>query len=314
MGKVAFVFPGQGAQAIGMGLDAFEQSAQARAIFETADRVLGEPLSELIFRGEEAELKKTVNTQPALLTASIAYWTLLADAGIRADVAAGHSLGEYSALVASGALSFEEAVKTVRMRGQLMEQAVPAGLGGMAAILGAERDALKALCATISAEIDQVELANVNCPGQIVVSGSVAGVQAVADQVKSIGAKRAIVLEVSGPFHSSLMQPAADALAPQLASIAWQMPSVPVVSNVTALPVQQAEAWAGLLQQQIVSPVQWEDSVNTMIEYGVDTFVEIGPGSVLAGLIKKIDKQVTVHNVNSLESLQATITALQGVE
>ncbi len=310
MSKIAFVFPGQGAQSIGMGRDAYEQSELARGVFEQADAELAESLSGLIFEGTEAELKKTANTQPALLTASVAYWTLLNQAGVHADVMAGHSLGEYSALVAAGAISFADAVRTVRRRGLLMEQAVPAGQGGMAAILGAEREALAGLCAQVSDSVGRVELANVNCPGQIVISGETAAVQAVADQVKSIGAKRAIVLEVSGPFHSSMMQSAANALADSLGALVWHQPSVPVVSNVTALPVTSASEFAELLKRQVVSPVLWEDSIQQMVSDGVDTFIEIGPGNVLSGLIKKIDKSVTCYNINSIDALNQTIQAL----
>jgi [acyl-carrier-protein] S-malonyltransferase len=304
MGKIAFVFPGQGAQAVGMGKDVYEQIEASRTYFETADRELGFALSALCFEGPEDQLKLTTNTQPALLTASVAYLAPLAQAGIRPDYVAGHSLGEYSALVAAGVLSFEDAVKTVRLRGQYMEQAVPAGQGAMAAVLGADRERLEALYKQLSSSVGAVEMANVNCPGQIVVSGTTAGVAAVVEQAKEgAGAKRAIPLEVSGPFHSSLMKPAAEQLAAHLATVSFNDAQVPVFANVTARPVQQAADIRELLVEQVVSPVLWEDCVQQMIDAGVDTFVEIGSGTVLAGLIKKVSKDVRVISVNSLTAV-----------
>lgn len=305
MGKIAFVFPGQGAQAVGMGKDVYEALPQSRAVFEKGDEVLGFPLSKLVFEGPESELKQTVNTQPALVTASVAYLEALSGLGIQPDYVAGHSLGEYSALVAAGVLSYEDAVRLVRLRGQFMEEAVPGGQGAMAAVLGAERAALAELCRSISEGGNSVELANVNCPGQIVVSGSVAGVNEVVQRVKEAGGKRAIPLEVSGPFHSSLMKEAAERLAAELHKVTFNTPAVPVIANVTASPVTDPEEIRELLVAQVFSPVLWQDSVEWLIASGVDTFVEIGSGSVLAGLIRKIDKNVKVVNINSLESAQA---------
>ncbi|MEI2394346.1 ACP S-malonyltransferase [Paenibacillus phytohabitans] len=304
MGKIAFVFPGQGAQAVGMGKDVYEALPQSRAVFEKGDEVLGFPLSKLIFEGPESELKQTVNTQPALVTASVAYLEALRDLGVTPDYVAGHSLGEYSALVAAGVLSYEDAVRLVRLRGQFMEEAVPGGQGAMAATLGADRAALTELCRSISEAGNSVELANVNCPGQIVVSGTVAGVNEVVQRVKEAGGKRAIPLEVSGPFHSSLMKEAAEQLAAELQKVTFNAPLIPVIVNVTAAPVTDPEEIRNLLVAQVFSPVLWQDSVEWLIADGVDTFVEIGSGSVLAGLIRKIDKNVKLVNINSLESAQ----------
>lgn len=306
MSKTAFVFPGQGAQAVGMGKDVYEAFDRSRSIFEQADEALGFSLSSIIFEGPDDALKQTANTQPALLTVSVALLKALEGRGLKPDYVAGHSLGEYSALVAAGVLSFEDAVRTVRARGQFMEQAVPSGLGAMAAVLGAERETLAALCAVITAEGSAVELANVNCPGQIVVSGTAAGVQAVVERGKEeAGAKRVIPLEVSGPFHSSLMKPAAANLQETLATINMKDASVPVVANVTARVATAADEIRSLLVEQVYSPVLWEDSVRYLIEQGVDTFVEIGSGTVLAGLIKKIDKNVRVISINSISALEA---------
>lgn len=305
MGKTALVFPGQGAQSVGMGHDAFVADERAKACFEQADRLLGYALSELAFNGPEEQLKLTYNTQPALLVTSIAYYELAKSAGITADYVAGHSLGEYTALVAAGALSFTDAVTIVRKRGEYMDQAVPAGQGAMAAVLGAERADLAALCAEITSSGAPVELANVNCPGQIVVSGSKEGVAAVVGRGKEAGAKRVIPLEVSGPFHSSLMKPAADKLALTLEGAAWSNAAIPVVANVHAAPETDADTIRRLLVEQVYSPVLWEDSVRRMIDEGVDTFVEIGPGSVLAGLIKKTSRDVRCVSLNSLQAIEA---------
>lgn len=305
MTKTAFVFPGQGAQAVGMGKDAYDAFESAKQVFQEADTALGINLSSIIFEGPEEALKQTANTQPALLTVSIAYLKLLENSGLKADYVAGHSLGEYSALVAAGVMAFEDAVRTVRARGQYMEQAVPSGLGAMAAVLGAEREDLANLCASITAEGNAVELANVNCPGQIVVSGTAAGVQAVVERGKEAGAKRVIPLEVSGPFHSSLMKPAAEQLADKLAGVELKDAAIPVIANVTAKELTEASAIRGLLVEQVYSPVLWEDSIRYLIEQGVDTFVEIGSGTVLTGLIKKIDRNVRVLSVNSIAALES---------
>lgn len=304
MGKIAFVFPGQGAQSVGMAKDVFDEIPASRHVIETADEALGFSLSSIIFDGPDQDLKQTYNTQPALLAASVAYLEAFREKGITPDYVAGHSLGEYSALVASKVLSLEEAVSIVRSRGEFMEQAVPGGQGAMAAVLGADREALSTLCRSVSEQGNSVELANINCPGQIVISGSSEGVAAVSARVKEAGGKRAIPLEVSGPFHSSLMREAAELLAGKLKNVQLSAPSVPVVANVNALPVNDPEQIRELLVAQVYSPVLWHDSVEWMISQGVDTFVEIGPGNVLTGLIKKLDKNVKLININSLASIK----------
>ncbi|MFB5673544.1 ACP S-malonyltransferase [Paenibacillus terreus] len=310
MGKTAFVFPGQGSQSVGMAKDVYEASEAAREVFRQADERLDFSLSKLVFEGPDTELKQTSNTQPALLTASTALYGVFKASGIKPDFVAGHSLGEYSALVAAEVLSFADAVELVRSRGLFMEEAVPGGQGAMAAVLGADRSLLSSLCSDITAGGQTVELANVNCPGQIVVSGTKEGVAQVAERVQEAGGKRAITLEVSGPFHSSLMKGAADKLSAKLGKVDFARASVPVVANVTASPVQDGAEIRTLLVEQVYSPVLWEDSVAWLLGQGVDTFVEFGPGKVLTGLIKKIDKTLTLINVSDMESLESAIKAL----
>ncbi|WP_400163406.1 ACP S-malonyltransferase [Brevibacillus sp. TJ4] len=306
MGKLAFVFPGQGSQFVGMGKALASESEAAKQIFARADEALGFSLSSLCFEGPEEELRLTANTQPAILTASVAILAAFREKqpDFAPDFVAGHSLGEYSALVAAGAISFADAVKTVRARGQFMEEAVPAGQGAMAAVLNMERGALHAICEEVSAAGHPVQLANLNSPGQIVISGSAEGVKRAGEQAKAAGAKRVLPLNVSGPFHSSLMQPAAAKLKDVLAGVAVQDAAIPVVANVTARPVEEASAIVQSLVEQVSAPVLWEDSVQWMVEAGVTTFVEIGPGKVLAGLIKKTAPADTaIYSVQDMESL-----------
>lgn len=302
----AFLFPGQGSQFVGMGKMAYEHFPEARAIFEEADEALGFSLSKICFEGPEDQLKLTYYTQPAILTTSIALLQLVREKGIECTSAAGHSLGEYSALVTAGALSFADAVRLVHARGQFMDEAVPAGLGAMSAVMGMDRSDLADICVQASEGTDIVELANVNCPLQIVISGTAAAVARAGELASECGARRVIPLVVSGPFHSSLMRPAADRLAQILQEIAIADAKFPVISNVSAKPVLSAEEIQRSLIEQVYSSVLWEDSVHTMIDQGVQRFIEIGPGTVLSGLVKKIDRSVQVISIqepNDIEKL-----------
>jgi [acyl-carrier-protein] S-malonyltransferase len=290
MGKVAFVFPGQGAQKVGMGQAAHTDNAEARAVFDAADAALGEELSAMCFRGPAAELALTANTQPAVLTTSVA---LLRALGESPDVAAGHSLGEYSAQVCAKTLGFEDAVTIVRARGELMQDAVPVGQGAMAAVMGLADDVVERICAQVDGIVEPV---NYNSPGQIVVAGSATGVESATGPLREAGAK-VIALPVSAPFHSSLMRPAEDKLAPRLGAIAFCDPSIPVYVNVDASPVTSGEAARDALTRQVSRPVRWEQSVRRMLADGVTLFVEIGPGKVLSGLIGRITKEVQRINV-----------------
>ena len=285
MGKVAFVFPGQGAQKVGMGKEAFDAGEEARSVFEAADAALGEPLSRLCFEGPDSDLKLTANTQPAILTVSVA---LLRAFGEKADVAAGHSLGEYSAQVCAGTMEFEDAVRTVRRRGQYMQEAVPVGEGAMAAVMGLGRTEVDRICEEANAVVEAV---NYNSPQQTVIAGSADGVGVASSAVKEAGGK-AVPLPVSAPFHSRLMKPAEDRLSPHLSEVPFTDPAIPVYVNVDAEPVSHGAAARDALLRQVSRPVRWQESVERMIADGVSLFVEIGPGKVLQGLIGRIAKDV----------------------
>ncbi|MDR6227267.1 ACP S-malonyltransferase [Desmospora profundinema] len=311
MGKTAFLFPGQGSQAVGMGVEAFEADALARDRFEQADDVLGFSLSKLAFEGPEDELRLTANAQPAILTTSASLLALVErEWGGKPDFVAGHSLGEYTALVAAGVLRFEDAVAAVRQRGLLMEEAVPAGQGGMAAVIGLEREAVDTICEEIREQGQVVEPANYNCPGQLVISGEKKAVEQASQAAAEAGARRVIALPVSGPFHSRLMKPAADKMEEVLSALPLEQAYIPVVTNVSARPETDVDAIRRKLVQQIYSPVLWEDSVRWMLEQGVDTFVEIGPGNVLTGLVRKVDRRVNALSIQNMESLRKALEKL----
>ena len=310
MAKTAYIFPGQGSQAVGMGKDLFDNFAAAREVFETADDALGFSLSEMCFSGDEADLQLTANTQPAILTASIAAYRAARSAGLpEPDFVAGHSLGEYSALVAAGVLDFADAVRTVRKRGTYMQEAVPVGVGAMAAILGLDAALVEAGC--VEAAGGQVcSPANINSPSQIVIAGNAEAIDRACEILKEKGAKRAIKLNVSAPFHCALMMPAQDRLSADLAGLNYGNFIFPVVHNVDAAINFVPSVVRDRITQQVSSPVKWMQSVEAMVAAGVGRFIEIGPGKVLTGLVRQIDREVTYANIENSESLSNTLETL----
>lgn len=306
---IAFLFPGQGSQSVGMGKDLYDRYPLARATFEEADEALGTKLSRLCFEGPEDQLKLTENTQPAILTVSVAAWRLLDEKGIKAGFAAGHSLGEYSAHVAAGTITFADAVRTVRNRGKYMQEAVPVGTGAMAAILGMGLDAVGEVCAAAAQE-QVCEPANINSPEQIVISGDAAAVERGVKIAQERGAKRAVLLPVSAPFHCSLMKPAQERLANDLEKLKFSAPAIPVISNVYGRPVEEATSSREALVCQVTGSVRWSESMQWLIQHGLQTLVEVGPGKVLCGLMRQIDRSKKCLNVEDEGSLQKTMEFL----
>lgn len=309
--KLAFLFPGQGSQKVGMVHDLYEKYDAVKNIIKEADETLGFSISKMMFEGPDSELMKTEFTQPAILTASVACWKVLAENGIHPDVAAGHSLGEYSALVAAGAMSFGDAVHTVHLRGKFMQEAVPLGEGGMAAIIGLDPEKIVAICETVSKTEGPVQAVNFNCPGQTVIAGATKAVETACAALKDGGAKRAILLNVSAPFHSTLMEPAAERLKEVLDTIEIKDAAIPVVANVNAKEETCAADIRENLVQQAAHAVHWEESVRYMIGEGYDTFVEAGPGTVLSGFMRKIDRKQKSLHAEGVETIQNVIDTLK---
>ncbi len=312
MPKTAFLFPGQGAQYVGMGRELAAKYPAAKEVFQTANEALGFDLERLCAEGPAEELEKTENTQPAILTLSVAALRVAEEHGLRADLVAGLSLGEYSALVAAGSLSLATAVPLVRKRGRFMQEAVPLGQGKMAALLGLEREVVLDVCRR-SQDAGVVEPANYNCPGQIVIAGATAAVEKAVELAKEAGAKRAMLLPVSAPFHCRLLAPAGERLAVELEAIQIAAPQIPLLANVSADYVTTGDAVRESLIRQVSHPVLWEDSVRRMIADGIDTFIELGPGKTLSGFVRKMSKEAVTYNIEDPASLEKVLDSWKEV-
>ena len=308
--KTAFIFPGQGAQTVGMGKDFYDNFDAAKKLFNEADDALGYSIKKICFDGTADDLKLTANTQPAILVVSVIVNEILKSEGVEAQIAGGHSLGEYSALVAAGSLKFSDAVVLVHKRGQFMQEAVPVGEGAMAAILGLDDDTIIKICAAAT-EFGEVQAVNFNCPGQTVIAGKTAGVEAAVEKLKSAGAKKAVVLPVSAPFHSTLMAPAAKKLAVELDKIKINDAAFPVAANVNGELETSAATIKNNLVAQADNPVKWIACVESMKNFGAETFIECGPGKTLCGFNRRIDKKIRSLNVENLDSLKKTLNALR---
>jgi [acyl-carrier-protein] S-malonyltransferase len=308
---LALVFPGQGSQKVGMGRALHDAFPESRAVFDEADAALGFSLSRLCFEGPESDLALTANTQPAILAASIAALRALEARGLQPDRVAGHSLGEYSALVAAGSLTFADALRLVRQRGQYMQEAVPVGQGAMAAVLGLELPGVESACAA-AAQGEVVTPANVNSPGQIVIAGHTRAVERAGELCKAAGARRVVALAVSAPFHCALMSPARDRLEAAFAGVSFADPRVPVMNNVDARVVRTAGACRDGLLRQVAGAVLWQQGIEGLVGEGVGVFVEVGPGTVLSGLVRKIARETQTMNVEDPESLEKTLGRLPG--
>ena len=314
MSKVAFVFPGQGSQKVGMCKDFYDSYACAKKVFEEADDALGFSITKMCFEGPEEDLRLTKYTQPAILTCSVAALAVMREHGLECEAAGGHSLGEYSALVAADVMKLQDAVVAVHKRGEFMQEAVPVGEGAMAAVMGLTPDEIVAVCQNVETECGEaVQAVNFNCPGQVVIAGATKAVDKASEALKAAGAKRAIPLPVSAPFHSTLMKPAAERLKEVLDKIEFRDAKFPVFANVTAEPVVKAEEIRALLVKQAASPVKWEMSMHRMIKDGFDTFVEVGPGKVLTGFTRKIDRAMNALNVEDMASLEKTLASFKEV-
>ncbi|MFC4387365.1 ACP S-malonyltransferase [Gracilibacillus marinus] len=308
MKKIAFVYPGQGSQAVGMGKDFYEKYSLVKEMFDHANEMVGYDLTSLMFEGPNEKLTETQNAQPSLLLMSAAITALLQKEQITPFLTAGHSLGEYSALVASNAISYTDGVQLVHKRGQLMENAYPKGQGSMAAVLGLELQGLKDALEEIKQQSDEViDIANLNCPGQIVISGTKSAIEKSVDFLKEKGAKRVIPLQVSGPFHSSLMKPAAEEFSEEIDKLEWNDAEIPVIANVTASEVTDKTTIKDLLVKQLYSPVRFEETINLILEKDVDAIVEVGNGKVLAGLVKKVNRRTTTFSIGDVESYQSFV-------